>query len=146
MPGVIVANVEQQDWFADVATDVLLPRFKPRRTNPSLMVFWSRDPDGTQHYQGDSLNSLTPGINGPTAMKSASATPPTMLAASCATALKTLGLDADHRRRGHRRPRLRHPLASDEPHQRLGQADVYRDTKPGFLPHRLPGRRPRRWP
>ena len=30
------------------------------------MVFWSRDPDGTQHNQGDSLGTLTPGINGPT--------------------------------------------------------------------------------
>ena len=67
MPGVQVANVEQQDWFAGVATKVLLPRFKAR-ASPSCMVFWSRDPDGTQHDQGDSLNSLTPGINGPTSM------------------------------------------------------------------------------
>jgi arylsulfatase A-like enzyme len=33
-------------------------------------VFWSRDPDGSQHNQGDSLNKLTPGINGPTTMAS----------------------------------------------------------------------------
>ena len=65
MPGVRVANVEQQDWFARVATDVLLPRFAARK-RPFALVFWSRDPDGTQHNQGDSLNSLTPGINGPT--------------------------------------------------------------------------------
>src|SRR5262249_48756992 len=26
--------------------------------------FWSRDPDGTQHNQGDSLGDLWPGING----------------------------------------------------------------------------------
>lgn len=32
------------------------------------MVFWSRDPDGTQHNQGDSMGSLTPGINGPTSL------------------------------------------------------------------------------
>ena len=31
-------------------------------------MFWSRDPDGTQHYQGDSLNALVPGINGPTSL------------------------------------------------------------------------------
>jgi arylsulfatase A-like enzyme len=31
-------------------------------------VFWSRDPDGTQHNQGDSLNQFQPGINGPTTM------------------------------------------------------------------------------
>jgi len=29
-----------------------------------VLVFWSRDPDGTQHNQGDSLNQLVPGING----------------------------------------------------------------------------------
>ena len=67
MPGVQVANVGQQAWFVGVATKVLLPRFKAQG-KPFVMVFWSRDPDGTQHNQGDSLNSLTPGINGPTSM------------------------------------------------------------------------------
>jgi arylsulfatase A-like enzyme len=50
-----------------VATKVLLPRFK-MAGKPFVMVFWSRDPDGTQHGQGDSLNTLTPGINGPTSL------------------------------------------------------------------------------
>jgi arylsulfatase A-like enzyme len=68
MPGVQVANVEQQGWFVDVATRVLLPRFKASG-KPFVMVFWSRDPDGTQHNEGDSLNTLTPGINGPTSLK-----------------------------------------------------------------------------
>jgi arylsulfatase A-like enzyme len=67
MAGVRVANVGQQDWFTAVATRVLLPRFKAQ-AKPFVMVFWSRDPDGTQHNQGDSLNALTPGINGPTSM------------------------------------------------------------------------------
>jgi Type I phosphodiesterase / nucleotide pyrophosphatase len=67
MPGVHVANVEQQDWLTDVAVKVLLPRFKAAG-KPFVMVFWSRDPDGTQHNQGDSLNTLTPGINGPTSL------------------------------------------------------------------------------
>ena len=67
MPGVHVANVEQQNWFAAVATKVLLPRFQAAG-KPFVLVFWSRDPDGTQHNQGDSLNRLTPGINGPTSM------------------------------------------------------------------------------
>jgi hypothetical protein len=31
-----------------------------------VLLYWSRDPDGTQHNQGDSLNTLAPGINGPT--------------------------------------------------------------------------------
>ena len=64
-PGVKVANVEQQDWFARVAADVLLPRFKAAG-RPFVLVFWSRDPDGTQHNQGDSLGALSPGINGET--------------------------------------------------------------------------------
>lgn len=67
MPGVHVANVDQQDWFTKVAADVLLPRFKAAG-KPFVLVFWSRDPDGTQHNQGDSLNELAPGINGPTTM------------------------------------------------------------------------------
>jgi len=67
MPGVIVPNREQQDWFAAVATRVLLPKFKAEG-RPFMMVYWSRDPDGTQHNQGDSLNSLRPGINGPTSL------------------------------------------------------------------------------
>jgi hypothetical protein len=33
---------------------------------PFVLLYWSRDPDGTQHFQGDSLNKLVPGINGPT--------------------------------------------------------------------------------
>ena len=63
--GTTVANVIQQQYFVDVATRVVLPLFKERGA-PFVLVFWSRDPDGTQHNQGDSLNRLTPGINGPT--------------------------------------------------------------------------------
>jgi Type I phosphodiesterase / nucleotide pyrophosphatase len=66
-PGTLSANVVQQDYFASVATRVVLPMFK-QRNKPFVLVFWSRDPDGTQHNQGDSLNVLTPGINGPTSL------------------------------------------------------------------------------
>ena len=66
-PGTKVANVAQQDYFAKVATEVVLPMFKARN-KPFVLVFWSRDPDGTQHNQGDSLNEVTPGINGPTSL------------------------------------------------------------------------------
>jgi arylsulfatase A-like enzyme len=41
--------------------------FKERQ-KPFVMVFWSRDPDGTQHNQGDSPGRLIPGINGPTSL------------------------------------------------------------------------------
>lgn len=64
-PGTLVANRVQQQYFADVATKVVLPSFKASG-KPFVLVFWSRDPDGTQHNQGDSLNRLVPGINGPT--------------------------------------------------------------------------------
>jgi Type I phosphodiesterase / nucleotide pyrophosphatase len=66
-PGTLTANVAQQDYFAAVATKVVLPMFKDR-SKPFVLVFWSRDPDGTQHNQGDSLNNIIPGINGPTSL------------------------------------------------------------------------------
>jgi Type I phosphodiesterase / nucleotide pyrophosphatase len=66
-PGTVVANVAQQDYFAAVAAKVVLPLFK-ERDKPFVLVFWSRDPDGSQHNQGDSLNTLVPGINGPTSL------------------------------------------------------------------------------
>src|SRR6202051_5130107 len=66
-PGTLVPNTAQQAWFADVATKVVLPMFKARN-KPFVLVFWSRDPDGSQHNTGDSLNTITPGINGPTSL------------------------------------------------------------------------------
>jgi Type I phosphodiesterase / nucleotide pyrophosphatase len=67
IPGTTVPNTAQQTYFADVASKVVLPMFKARN-QPFLLVFWSRDPDGSQHNQGDSLNSVMPGINGPTSL------------------------------------------------------------------------------
>ena len=64
-PGTTVANLDQQAWFGDVAAKVLLPRFKAAG-KPFVLVFWSRDPDGSQHNEGDSLNALVPGVNGAT--------------------------------------------------------------------------------
>jgi arylsulfatase A-like enzyme len=91
-PGTVVANVEQQNWFADVAAKAVLPLFKDRK-QPFVMVFWSRDPDGTQHNQGDSLGRLIPGINGPTslaAIKNADSNLAILL-----DTLKAWGMDAD---------------------------------------------------
>lgn len=64
-PGTHAANIGQQKWFADAATKAILPTFA-HNGRPFVLLFWSRDPDGTQHNQGDSLNQLEPGINGPT--------------------------------------------------------------------------------
>jgi Type I phosphodiesterase / nucleotide pyrophosphatase len=66
-PGTTSANIAQQAYMADVATKVVLPMFKARN-KPFVLVFWSRDPDGSQHNTGDSLNAITPGINGPTSL------------------------------------------------------------------------------
>ena len=66
-PGTLVPNTAQQAYFVDVATKVVLPMFKARN-KPFVLVFWSRDPDGSQHNNGDSLNTVTPGINGPTSL------------------------------------------------------------------------------
>jgi hypothetical protein len=68
------ANLSQQDYFAAAATRVVLP-ILAKREKPFILVFWSRDPDGSQHNQGDNkpLNPcdpppLSPGINGPTSL------------------------------------------------------------------------------
>jgi hypothetical protein len=66
-PGTLNANIVQQQWFADLFTKVVLKKFK-EDDKPFVAIFWSRDPDGSQHNQGDSLNQLIPGINGPTAL------------------------------------------------------------------------------
>ena len=65
--GTLVPNTVQQQFFVDAATKVALPLLA-KAGHPFAMVFWSRDPDGTQHNQGDSLLQLTPGINGPTSL------------------------------------------------------------------------------
>ena len=64
-PGTKEPNYKQQAYFADATTKVVLPMFA-KSGKPFALLYWSRDPDGTQHFQGDSLNQLVPGINGPT--------------------------------------------------------------------------------
>jgi arylsulfatase A-like enzyme len=64
-PGTLAANVVQEQWMTDVTTRVILPSFA-EANKPFVILFWSRDPDGTQHNQGDSLQKLSPGINGDT--------------------------------------------------------------------------------
>jgi arylsulfatase A-like enzyme len=129
MPGVQVANVEQQNWMVAVATKVFLPRFKAAG-KPFVMVFWSRDPDGTQHDQGDSLNTLEPGINGPT-VKAAFKNVSNDLQA-LRDALKAQGLDAD----------TDIVVTADHGFSTMSRQSqtsaaakfTYRDVVPGFLP------------
>ena len=91
-PGTTVANVAQQKFFADVTTTAVLPMFK-ERNKPFVLVFWSRDPDGTQHNQGDSLGRLVPGINGPTSMAAIRNADDNL--AALLAGLKEQGLDGD---------------------------------------------------
>jgi predicted AlkP superfamily pyrophosphatase or phosphodiesterase len=88
-PGTLTPNTVQQDYFAAIATQTVLPLFK-ERNKPFILVFWSRDPDGTQHYQGDSLNSFVPGINGPTSLAAIRNADDDL--AQIETALRDLGL------------------------------------------------------
>ena len=66
--GTLDANRVQEQWFADVTTKAVLPQFAAE-SKPFVLLFWSRDPDGTQHNQGDSLQNLDPGINGDTSKR-----------------------------------------------------------------------------
>jgi len=128
-PGTLQANVAQQDWFVGVATKVLLPRFKAQG-KPFVMVFWSLDPDGTQHGNGDSLNSLTPGINGPTS-KAAIRNASNDLQA-LRDALKAQGLDGDT----DILVTADHGFATKvlQGSQSYSASLRYPDVKPGFLP------------
>src|SRR5579863_6971663 len=91
-PGTLVPNTAQQAYLADVATKVVLPMFKARN-KPFVLVFWSRDPDGSQHNNGDSLNTVTPGINGPTSLAGIKNADNNL--AALRKALDELGLAAD---------------------------------------------------
>ncbi len=91
-PGTLSANLDQQNFFADAAAKAVLPWFKDRK-KPFVMVFWSRDPDGTQHNQGDSLGRLIPGINGPTTLAAIKNADDDL--AKLQASIKALGLEGD---------------------------------------------------
>jgi arylsulfatase A-like enzyme len=128
-PGTLVANTIQQAWFTDVASKVVLPLFKSRN-QPFVMVVWSRDPDGSQHNQGDSLNRVTPGINGPTSLAAIKNADNNL--AQLRSALETLGLRdstdliiaADHG----------FSTISKESQTSPAAKASYDDTPPHFLP------------
>jgi arylsulfatase A-like enzyme len=62
-PGTRNANFVQQWYLVNALTRAVLPSFA-QAGKPFAVVFWSRDPDATQHSQGDSPQKLSPGING----------------------------------------------------------------------------------
>jgi hypothetical protein len=79
-PGTLLPNLAQQQYFVEVALKVVVPACIARH-QPFALVYWSRDPDGTQHGQGDGYLrpnpddpqdhgqwQIEPGINGPTSL------------------------------------------------------------------------------
>ncbi|MBR1268932.1 alkaline phosphatase family protein [Bradyrhizobium sp. AUGA SZCCT0222] len=85
-------NIVQQKYYRDIVTKVLLPHFKENK-KPFMLLYWSSDPDGTQHSQRDSVNELVPGINGPTSLAAIKVADDDL--AAIVAALKELGLEAD---------------------------------------------------
>ena len=67
MPATTNPNIEQQNNLAKAVSRIVLPHFKAAG-KPFLLMFWSRDPDATQHNARDSLGEYDPGINGPSGL------------------------------------------------------------------------------
>jgi arylsulfatase A-like enzyme len=59
-----VPNIEQEVYFMKATTRIVLPHFAAAG-KPFALLFWSRDPDYSQHNTKDSLGEYEPGINGP---------------------------------------------------------------------------------
>ena len=55
-------NLTQQSYLLSATTQVLIPDLKDSG-KPFVLLFWSRDPDATQHGALDSEGQLVPGIN-----------------------------------------------------------------------------------
>jgi arylsulfatase A-like enzyme len=89
-PKTNVPNIEQEVWQMKAATRIVLPHFKDSG-KPFAMLFWSRDPDMSQHNTKDSVGEYVPGINGPSG-KAGTRDADTMLGELLA-ALKEQGLD-----------------------------------------------------
>ena len=85
-----VPNIEQEVWLMKATTRIVLPHFAAGG-KPFALLFWSRDPDATQHGTRDSVGEYVPGINGPSG-KAGTRNADTMLGELLA-ALKEQGLD-----------------------------------------------------
>src|SRR5258708_12302571 len=76
----------------DATKKIVLPHFQ-KSGRPFVLLFWSCDPDMSQHNTKDSIGKLEPGINGPSA-KAGTHNADTMLG-ELRAALKAQGLDGD---------------------------------------------------
>ena len=66
-PKTSVPNIEQEVWMMKATTRIVLPHFQSAG-KPFALLFWSRDPDASQHGTRDSLGEMVPGINGPSGL------------------------------------------------------------------------------
>jgi len=89
-PAAQVPNIPQQVWLMNATTRIVLPHFA-QTGKPFALLFWSRDPDMSQHNTRDSLGETEPGINGPSG-KAGTRDADTMLG-ELRAALKRQGLD-----------------------------------------------------
>ncbi|HEY1632159.1 MAG TPA: alkaline phosphatase family protein [Rhizomicrobium sp.] len=64
-PPTDIPNTAQQLYLEKAATDAVLP-YLQTQGKPFVMLYWSRDPDASQHAQADGINTLLPGVNGKT--------------------------------------------------------------------------------
>ncbi len=62
-PFTTAPNLTQQAYLLSLTTQVLIPSLH-NADKPFVLLFWSRDPDATQHGAADSIGRITPGING----------------------------------------------------------------------------------
>ena len=91
-PKPAVPNIEQEVWMMKATTRIVLPHFA-ESGKPFALLFWSRDPDVSQHNARDSLGEYEPGINGPSG-KAGARDADTMLG-ELLQALKDQGLDSN---------------------------------------------------
>lgn len=66
-PKTSVPDYDQEIWQMKATTRIVLPHFA-EDGKPFALLFWSRDPDITQHNATESVGEYSPGINGITAM------------------------------------------------------------------------------
>ena len=62
-----VPDIEQEVWLMKATDRIVLPHFQ-QTGKPFALLFWSRDPDMSQHNTKDSVGEMVPGINGPSGL------------------------------------------------------------------------------
>ena len=85
-----------------------------------MLLYWSSDPDGTQHSQRDSVNELIPEINGPNSILAIKVADEDL--AAIMETLKELGLDA--RPTFSSRPTMASARLEAEQDELFGEAEV----------------------